>query len=65
LDCKAFGTTPGRADRYKVVLSDGVMIIPGMLMNQLNELVINGTIQVNSIVQLNKYLYQATQHATK
>ena len=44
------------AERYRLGLSDGAHWCSGMLATQLNHLVTDGAIQLNTFVRLNDYL---------
>ncbi|KAM7264105.1 hypothetical protein ACFE04_001788 [Oxalis oulophora] len=48
-------------ERYRMLVSDGVMMQQGMLGTQMNHLVKDGRLQVGSVVQLNKYVCNLIQ----
>lgn len=44
------------SNRYKLSLSDGVTTIPGMLTQQLNNLVTEGLLTPNKLIQISQYM---------
>jgi replication factor A1 len=48
-------------DRYRVLLSDGEHSHSGMLATQLSELIANGQIKQESLIQLTDYLCNQVQ----
>jgi hypothetical protein len=43
-------------NRYKLTLSDGVATIPGMLTQQLNHMVIEGSLTQNKLIRVGQYM---------
>jgi replication factor A1 len=57
LSVKKLGQSgPERADRYRIIISDGTHFLQAMLATQLNELVQNDVITKNSIVTVDKMI---------
>lgn len=53
--------TAGGQERHRVVLSDGNFFVQGMLTTQLNDLVHQGLLQKNSIIQVEHYMKNQVQ----
>ena len=43
-------------NRFKLILSDGVTTIPGMLTQQLNYLVAEGSLTQNKLIRVGQYM---------
>jgi hypothetical protein len=43
-------------NRYKLILSDGVATIPGMLTQRLNHMVTEGSLTQNKLIRVGQYM---------
>ncbi|KAI3831046.1 hypothetical protein MKW92_019847 [Papaver armeniacum] len=62
VDIKLISSNNTTAERYRMVISDGVHTQQGMLATQKNELVHSGQLQTNSIVELSQFVGQLVQN---
>lgn len=61
INVKKIGSAPGSSDRYRIVLSDGVYFIQGMLASQLTGMVQDGSLKQNCIIKLTSYMRNEVQ----
>ncbi|KAI3961517.1 hypothetical protein MKX01_001253 [Papaver californicum] len=62
VDIKLIGSNNSAAERYRMVISDGVHTQQGMLATQKNDLVHSGQLQTGSIVELSQFVGQLVQN---
>ncbi|RZC73961.1 hypothetical protein C5167_049442 [Papaver somniferum] len=62
VDIKLISSNNTNAERYRMVISDGVHTQQGMLATQKNELVHSGQLKTNSIVELSQFVGQLVQN---
>ena len=48
-------------DRYRIILSDGVHYIQGMVATQLKHLMIDGSVKTHNIIRINEYMVNTVQ----
>ncbi|ERN15652.1 hypothetical protein AMTR_s00048p00203810 [Amborella trichopoda] len=62
VDLRSVGSDKTTADRFRMVVSDGVHGQQAMLATQMNDFVKNGTLQKGSIIQLNEFICNTIQN---
>lgn len=64
INVKQLASAPGANDRFRVILSDGVHYMQGMLASQLTSLIHTGSLQQDCLVKIKSYMRNQVQGTT-